>query len=539
MLSVEELWREALPEETACLAGASGLGRTVTRALLLRPLTAASAPRGAEIVLLDPATLGHTETRPSWSRVVRALADADAAALAALPPVGGEAIAAAEVMGLPLLALPKGTDLAALEITLNRVLFEARTTLTSRAQEFSAALMQHAIDGRGLPAIVADLASAVQGCALLVDPSGVPIQPAPREASALAARSEAARSALHGLPLNSSDPPVASVGNGDGRSVLAAPVVVGGRLWGLLLAAPAHASVGSWERLAVARAAVVCAVEAAKQEALALAEDRWQRDLLDDLLDGRPLDAEAALARARRLGWEPGERRVALAVGLLAQPGHSTARLEPADDALVATTRRWLAGREGRPLLARRERAVVGFVAHAGRDALKQAAGQLRQAVLAERPGTTVVVGVGRFHPDLPGLAASAREAEQALALGSRLLPEGGVAHYADLGVYRLLTSLREPAELEAFWQETLGGLARCGPRRAAELIETLEAYFACHGSPTEAAAALHLHRNTLLYRLARIQELTGTNLADPETRLALQVALKVRRVLAANGKSV
>ena len=40
------------------------------------------------------------------------------------------------------------------------------------------------------------------------------------------------------------------------------------------------------------------------------------------------------------------------------------------------------------------------------------------------------------------------------------------------------------------------------------ELVKTLDAYFACLGSPTEAAERLHVHRNTLLYRLHRIQEI-------------------------------
>ena len=49
----------------------------------------------------------------------------------------------------------------------------------------------------------------------------------------------------------------------------------------------------------------------------------------------------------------------------------------------------------------------------------------------------------------------------------------------------------------------------------------------------SQAAIRLQLHRNSLLYRISRIEEVGGIDLEDPDTRLALQVALKARRLLA------
>jgi purine catabolism regulator len=63
-------------------------------------------------------------------------------------------------------------------------------------------------------------------------------------------------------------------------------------------------------------------------------------------------------------------------------------------------------------------------------------------------------------------------------------------------------------------------------------LLETVEVYLACNGNLSEAARRLHLHRNSLLYRLHHIRDLLGHDLDNPELRLALQLALKGRRVL-------
>jgi purine catabolism regulator len=99
------------------------------------------------------------------------------------------------------------------------------------------------------------------------------------------------------------------------------------------------------------------------------------------------------------------------------------------------------------------------------------------------------------------------------------------------LGVYRLLLSLRDSGALAPFVRQTLQPLD--DDRRSGDLLlETLEVYFAHNGNALRAAQQLHLHRNSMLYRLRRVSELLGQDLEDPDVRLALQVALKGRRVL-------
>jgi purine catabolism regulator len=62
--------------------------------------------------------------------------------------------------------------------------------------------------------------------------------------------------------------------------------------------------------------------------------------------------------------------------------------------------------------------------------------------------------------------------------------------------------------------------------------METLEAFFACHGNLSQTANRLHIHRNTLTYRLERISAITQLDLDDPDARFSLQLALKLRPVM-------
>jgi purine catabolism regulator len=125
----------------------------------------------------------------------------------------------------------------------------------------------------------------------------------------------------------------------------------------------------------------------------------------------------------------------------------------------------------------------------------------------------------------------SAEEARAAAQLGREVLGPGQIAQPADLGVYRLLLALRRGGELAPFVERALAPLL-ADKRTGEALVETLGVFFTCNGNLSEAARQLHLHRNSLLYRLHRARELLGHDLDDPELRLALQLAIKGQRVL-------
>ena len=61
---------------------------------------------------------------------------------------------------------------------------------------------------------------------------------------------------------------------------------------------------------------------------------------------------------------------------------------------------------------------------------------------------------------------------------------------------------------------------------RRSDLVKTLKVYFDTGTNASEAADRLFLHRNSILYRLARVEKLTGLDLKDPRARLALQLGL-------------
>ncbi|MET8166917.1 helix-turn-helix domain-containing protein [Streptomyces sp. NPDC005329] len=144
-------------------------------------------------------------------------------------------------------------------------------------------------------------------------------------------------------------------------------------------------------------------------------------------------------------------------------------------------------------------------------------------ARLLERAGESAA-GVATGRAGLAELGAAWREASASARAALAEPGLGPVARWASIGPYRLLTALpRETAQDPAV--RTLLTPAHH------ELARTAEVYLDCAGQAGRTAAELGIHRQTLYYRLSRVEQLTGLDLDDGEDRLLLHMTLKAARL--------
>src|SRR2546430_1573241 len=109
----------------------------------------------------------------------------------------------------------------------------------------------------------------------------------------------------------------------------------------------------------------------------------------------------------------------------------------------------------------------------------------------------------------------------------ARLTYEGDSASVPE-HISPLLEALSADPQKAAYYKKLLKPLQRYDSEHNGDLVSTLAAYLRHGGNATRTADALYLHRNSLRYRLARIQALTGLDPDDPDARLALQIAILV-----------
>lgn len=164
-------------------------------------------------------------------------------------------------------------------------------------------------------------------------------------------------------------------------------------------------------------------------------------------------------------------------------------------------------------------------------DAARQLVHQMQDEASKRSGGlrARIRAGIGGYHPGLRGISRSYLEAQQALEVGRKLRPDA-LAHGHDEVIPHLVLA-QSPLLAERFVAHTLGRLNDPKVRNREQLLETLEAYLN-RGSVKDAAADLNLHRHTVLYRLDRLRELLGGGLDSPATRMRLQLALDLRKLL-------
>lgn len=132
--------------------------------------------------------------------------------------------------------------------------------------------------------------------------------------------------------------------------------------------------------------------------------------------------------------------------------------------------------------------------------------------------------------PLVSSLAHLYRRAQRYLRLAHSAGSGPGIVTVRDLRLYAVLARIPLNDRID-FVRDLLGPVLDLPEHKATELLDTLDAVYRRRGRIAEAAADLHLHQNSVRYRLNRIEQLTGLSLDVPAERLHLELAMRLRWV--------
>ena len=399
------------------------------------------------------------------------------------------------------------TRAALAELNTANELVRAHSAAVQRAEQAHDRLTDLVLRGAEVPDVAAAVAHLLDGEIAVLDAEGEPLAGRPAPAAELAGAAAASRA--------------------EGRSVRH------GELWVCAVLA-GHDTLGTLvlrgrpdlddaDRRLFERAGVVTALLLLLRRSVAETENRVRGELLTDLLTAPERDPAGLTARGRRLGVD------------LARP-HLVLVAEPADrddddrGRLAGAARRYLFGSRG--VSAEHGEAVVLVVPVAPGDTddpEHTAESTARHAAerLARLAGFPVTVGAGRRAAGPAALAASYGEGLRCVRALRVLGRAGEGASARALGF--LVVLLGDGHDVDGFVGAALGPLLAYDARRGTELVRTLRAYFDCGGSLTRAKDELHVHVNTVVQRLDRVEALLGRDWNQPERSLELQLALRLQ----------
>ena len=490
------------------------------------------------VTSIEEAQPGDILLLSSVSNAARTLARARELGTAAVIFLGDESPSEKALPeDMSVVAMPGQNNAQTVQRLLLTALINQRVALVEQGVRIHVQLSEIEAEGLGIAGLVNAMAE-ISGRGVVVQDKrlSIPAHQAPGELKRSWNKILASLSSLESLPQSLRDRKLAALHAvsveqelGDGFSRLVAPITVGGMARGYLSLIGATGALDALDSMVVEQGALVCAVEMSRTKAVREAEKRLKGDLLNALLQEN-LSPQDAQLWAQNMGLDLSEAHVAMRFAWMGAASPSRRRLETLISGEVS--------RLGLKVIVNPMGSEIVCFCQVPRGLHQpDIAIQFAQAVLEqagrEYTDTRVLCGLGTPSKDITEWRSSFRQAGQALEL-SRRFREQKPLFFPDLSVYRLLIQLENSPELIAFQEEMLGALL--ASEGARELIHTLQVYFEHNGNLSQAAEALFVHRNTLIYRMERIANLTGANLDDPEIRLAMQLALHIFRMMEKTG---
>ncbi len=535
-VTLADVLRLVLPLNTEVLGGLPTDNRLVNWAAMLIDIKDISEQvQTGDLVIVPPAIQSQLKSR-GFIDTIRTLGELSVSAVLTFKAVPKSVEKAAVSTGLPIFVVSGETTIREIHRGLSALLIDRQKQIAERGMQLYRRLTEMSREGQGVEAmtdIICKLTGkivAIQDKRLEIKAISIPknntlddetiheilanydhLPPKLRNRKAAARVRQSHWQQL--LPIN-----------GQNIARLISPIISGDRARGYLSLIGTPDNLDMLDTLAAEHGAAAYSLEMAKAKAVSEAKKALRGNFLEGLLAGTIPEAEMERLSGR-LDHNTDRPHVVITFAWLGNNAPSLRRME--------TTINWLLSSHNRSALSHvySDDHVCVFQALEDSDedltTAREFATRVRDHLQAEYPQMRLVGGLSGPAKTLEAWPETYRQAVHSMEVAKRLkLPH--FVEFNSLGIYQLLAQLDSTPILQQFCKRLIGPLARYDEEHNSELVHTITAYFDHHANISQTAEALFIHRNTLLYRLERIQELTGQDLNLADTRLSLHLALKL-----------
>lgn len=163
---------------------------------------------------------------------------------------------------------------------------------------------------------------------------------------------------------------------------------------------------------------------------------------------------------------------------------------------------------------------------------LEKALKDIQETIKTRVNGLSVSVGIGNAYEDLKMMKQSLKEAQLAIESGKCQGLNNTIRNYKDTGIYRLLFNIENREVLKNYCSDILGPILENNKGKEVLLTEILEMYLSENCNLTNTADKLFMHRNTLKYRIKKIEEALECDLRNFEECMKLKIAISISKIL-------
>ncbi len=472
----------------------------------------------------------------------------------------------ADALNLPLLQMPDCSYIDVIVPVMSRIL-DKQVQALEYAREVHAMMTDIMLKGKGLQELLSSLTVLLQKPVLMADAELVlreaAVPPGLETASPLIRQWQGEREPCeltgfyHPGLLNEllAERKPAYYQNGSAEADFLDfffPVVAGSSFFGVLIVPDLEGELERSKTVAVEAGAMAIALDILKAQAIREAERKSELDFYNELLLGNIKQRENIVSQARRFGLDVTGSYFVILVELNREsifygsasphpPAGKTYAPPPGREELEKRLFRLLhytlesAGAEGTVIetlgsLVMLVRVPDGLDQDAARLYGGELAHRIRK-ILAERlEDIPVCIAAGDYCADIERISAGYLEAWETIDIGKKLFGADFTLTYSAATPYHLVRRFLTSAGASGLYENVFAPLIRHDREKGGELVKTLEALLKCNFSRTRTAEKLHLHRNSLNYRLQKIEELLGRDIGqlDPFPLLLASISRRL-----------
>ncbi|ARF16286.1 helix-turn-helix domain-containing protein [Sporosarcina ureae] len=289
--------------------------------------------------------------------------------------------------------------------------------------------------------------------------------------------------------------------------------------------------IGEAEINALEHICTVIMLELVKEQAVCETQQRLQGEFMAKILSGQTID-DTLMKQAKNLQFDLNRNYIAVSVSVENKDNLQRGAIsENVINDLFHMTNKCFLGKNSQGAALIDQNKIAALFSFPAKlqvanpvGSIKQLALHLQQEIEKIYNEIDITIGIGRMKPNLADVHESFKEAEKCITFMKNYHFEERALSYTDLGIQRFILRNSEE-ELLDFVHEVIGPLIQYEQARKGDLLQTLLTYFRQNQNIKRTAVALHVHTNTLNYRLKRIEEILSTDLTDGQQLFNIQLA--------------
>lgn len=322
------------------------------------------------------------------------------------------------------------------------------------------------------------------------------------------------------------------------------PVVAGSTFYGVLIVPDLEAELEKAKTVAMEAGAMAISLDILKEKAIREAERRNELDFFNELLLGNIKNRENIISQARRFGLnatgsyfvvlvELNKESIYYGKAVQSSPDLSKEELEKK---LYRLLHYALEKENAEGMVVEALGSLVILVRVPDKleneripDYSKGLLLKIKDIVQARMDGIPVYMAIGDSCDNIERINVAYLEAWETIDIGKKLYNNDFALTYSDMAPYHLVKNFLTSTGNTKLYARIYEPLMKYDREKGGELIQTLETYLECNFSRTKTAEKLHLHRNSLNYRLQKIEELLEQDIDRLDTFSLLLASISRR----------